>query len=148
MSQEISTAVGSTLRESIDHLQAEVLKLEQPQFETEHYWAGGMYCRVLPRQAGTVIIGKTHRQEHFYLVLSGTVLITNGDKAPIEVTGPKVIVSQPGTRRAVYAKTDAVCATVHRTSETDLERLDAELCEPAPESTYLPGNALKRLRLL
>jgi hypothetical protein len=141
----IEIVVRRQMRQKVSALQTEVLKLPQWQPETHHYFADGMYCRELPRPAGALIVGKVHKREHFYMVMCGTVLITNGDEEPIEVTGPKVIVSHPGTKRAVYAKTDAVCITVHRTDETDLGRIEDELVEPDSESAYLPGNILKRI---
>lgn len=139
----IALQVKETVRERVERLQEEMRKLPQWEPETFHYWAGGMYLRLVPRPAGALIVGKVHRREHFYLVMAGTVLITGGDAEPVEVTGPKVIVSQPGTKRAVYAKTDAVCATVHRTDKVDLEEIEEELVEPDPNSMYLPGNILK-----
>jgi mannose-6-phosphate isomerase-like protein (cupin superfamily) len=139
----IHTHVKATMRERLHALQTEVRKLPQWEPETFHHWADGMYCRVVPRPAGVLIIGKVHKREHFYLVMQGTVVVTDGDGEPREITGPHVIVSHPGTKRAVYAKTDAVCCTVHRTDKRDLEELEAELVEPFEDCPFLPGNILK-----
>ena len=141
----IETVVKRQMREKVEALQTEVLKFPQWQPQTHHYFADGMYCREVPRPAGTLIVGKVHRREHFYMVMCGTVLITNGDEESIEITGPKVIVSQPGTKRAVFAKTDAICLTVHRTSETELDKVESDLVEPDESSPYLPGNMLPLL---
>ena len=118
--------------------------LESPQIEleTKHYFADGMYARELFRPAGTTIVGKVHKKEHFYIVLSGEVTIA-GDEV-VTVVGPKVLISKPGTKRAVYAHTDAVCLTVHRTDKTILEEVEAELVEPDETSPFLPGNKLKQ----
>ena len=135
------------MKEAIRQLQQEISKYPQPKFETHHYFADGMYCRMLPRKATTLIIGKVHRKEHLYIVASGTVRITDGQREAIEVTGPAVFVSAPGTKRAVYALTDAVCLTVHRTDKTDLDEIEAELVEEDSESMYLPGNIVKPRQL-
>lgn len=131
---------------AIERLQAAMGAFPQAELLTQHYWADGMYARELFRCATTLIVGKVHRKEHFYIVASGTVMITDGDAGPVEVHGPKVFVSNPGTKRAVYAVTDAVCITVHRTAETDIATLEAELVEPDTTSHYLPGNILKALK--
>jgi quercetin dioxygenase-like cupin family protein len=105
-----------------------------------------MYCRELFRPAGTVIVGKVHKKEHFYIVMSGEVTIVGNGKRE-RVKAPKIFVCQPGTKRAVYAHEDSVCITVHRTSETDLEKIEADLVEEDPESMYLAGNVLKHPRI-
>jgi hypothetical protein len=130
-------------REMIDALQHEVLKLPQYEPVTYHYFADGMYCREVIREAGTLVIGAVHKKEHFYIVASGTVSITDGMSAAKQVIGPAVHVSQPGTKRAVYAHTASVCMTVHRTDKTTIEDIEAELVESDPASSYLTGNILK-----
>jgi hypothetical protein len=100
-----------------------------------------MYCRTLFRPADTLIIGKCHKREHLYIVASGTVTIA-GDGYRETVTGPKVFVSKPGTKRAVYAHTDATTMTVHRTDETDLDAIEAELIEEDATAMYDAENKL------
>jgi hypothetical protein len=129
-------------RKSIEDLQAAAAKLPQCELLTEHFFADGMYCRSLFRPADTLIVGKVHKAEHFYIIASGTVTIV-GDGYRETVTGPKVIVSKPGTKRAVYAHTDATTMTVHRTDETDLEKIEAELIEEDESACFNAYNQLK-----
>lgn len=128
-------------RDSVERLQAAMLELPQAELPTKHYFADGMYARELFRPAGTTIVGKVHIREHFYIVLCGEVTVV-GETAE-RVVGPKVLISKPGTKRAVYAHTDAICMTVHRTPFTDLEDIERDLVEPDESSPYLPGNVLK-----
>lgn len=134
--------IAKLSRDDIFRLQAEVAKLPQLQLQTQHFFAGGMYCRFLPRPAGTVIVGKVHLKEHLYIVCCGTVLVTTGDGAR-EISGPEVIVSKPGTKRAVFAITDATCLTVHRTDLTDLDEIERELLEEDYTSLFDSNNQLK-----
>lgn len=129
-------------RKSIEDLQTAAASLPQIELETKHYWADGLYCRELFRPADTLIIGKCHKLEHLYVVLSGTVTIA-GDGYRETVTGPKVFVSKPGTKRAVYAHTDATTMTVHRTDETDLDKIEAELIEEDETAMFDAYNVLK-----
>ena len=131
-----------TAREKVERLQEELSKLPQYEPETEHTFHGGMYCRQVFRHANVTIVGKVHKKEHFYVIVSGTVLITTDDDV-IEVTGPKVICSKPGTKRAVYAVTDAVCMTFHITDAVTVEEAEAELVEDDPTSMFIAGNKLK-----
>jgi hypothetical protein len=126
---------GAVTRAQVVRLQAEMAKLPQVELATDHYFADGMYCRSLFRPAGTLIVGKVHRKEHFYVICTGTVKVTTDDGVK-EITGPRVIVSKPGTKRAVFAVTDATCLTVHRTDETDLDAIETEIIEPEPAALF------------
>lgn len=132
----------NTIREKVQELQTELSKLPQYQPETKHFFHGGMYCREVFRHAGVLVVGAVHKQEHFYLIVSGTVAITTDDGVQ-EVTGPHLFSSKPGTKRAVYAVTDALCMTFHATGATTVEEAEAELVEAEPENMFSPGNLLK-----
>jgi hypothetical protein len=127
--------------DKIKKLQAAAAKLPQCELITEHFFANGMYCRMLFRSADTLVVGKVHKREHLYVVASGTVTIV-GDGCRETVTGPKVFVSKPGTKRAVYANTDATTMTVHRTDETDLEKIEEELVEKDDTAMFDYANKL------
>ena len=126
----------------IDRLEKVMAAMPKMEFHTNHYFADGMYLRELPRKAGTVIVGKVHKKEHFYIVLEGEVTISGNGKQE-RVKAPRIFVCPPGTKRAVYAHVDSICMTVHRTNETDMEKIEAELAEPYEYDFYLPGNILK-----
>lgn len=129
-------------KEQIFALQKAMSELPQADLPTEHYFADGMYCRFLFRPAGTLIVGKVHKKEHFYMVMCGTIKVTT-DHGVEEITGPKVIVSKPGTKRAVLALTDATCITVHRTDKTDLDEIEKELIEEDQTALFDSSNRLK-----
>ena len=131
-----------SMLDRVKNLQAEVSKLPQYQPETKHYFHGGMYCREVFRHAGVLVVGAVHKKEHFYLIVSGTVAITTDDGVQ-RVTGPHLFQSKPGTKRAVYAETDALCMTFHALAATTVEDAEAELVEAEPENMYRPGNLVK-----
>jgi len=136
--------IPSTLMmNKVELLQQELLKMPQYEPETEHYFHGGMYCRKVFRHAGVLVVGKVHKKEHFYLILSGTVQITDGEGNAEEVTGPHLFLSKPGAKRAVYAITDAVTMTFHVTDATTIEDAESQLVEEDPSSMYALGNKLK-----
>jgi len=128
-------------------LQREMAKLPQVQLPTSHFFADGMYCRFLPRPAGTLIVGKVHKREHFYIVATGTVRVSDDDGATAIEYVPTLLVSKPGTKRAVLAVTDAVCMTVHRLDHPtqDLAAIERELMEEDATSLFDAANELKEL---
>jgi hypothetical protein len=137
---EVAPAVSMV--DKVKALQAEVMKLPQYEPETKHYFHGGMYCREVFRHADVLIVGKVHKKEHFYLVVNGTLAITTDDGVQ-EITGPHLLCSKPGTKRAVYALTDALCMTFHRVESDNVEDAEVELVEHDPESMFSIGNKVK-----
>ena len=134
--------IQAPLRERVEALQAEVSKLPQYEPQTKHYFHGGMYCREVFREGGVLVVGAVHKKEHFYLIVSGTVAITT-DEGVQEVTGPHLFMSKPGTKRAVYAMTDALCMTFHAVEAKSVEEAEAELVEEEPNNMYSHGNLIK-----
>ena len=130
------------LRNRVEALQAELCKLPQYEPETKHTFHAGMYCREVWRQAGVLVVGKVHKKEHFYLIVSGTVAITTDDGVQ-SITGPQLLCSTPGTKRAVYAETDALCMTFHVVDAKTVEDAEIELVESDPNDMYAVGNIVK-----
>jgi hypothetical protein len=138
-----AVAPPQMMRQKVESLQQELLKLPQYEPATKHYFHGGMYCREVFRHAGVLVVGAVHKKEHFYLIVSGTVAITDGEGNVQEFTGPHLFSSKPGTKRAVYALTDAVCMTFHATEATTVEDAEATLVEADPNTMYSLGNKVK-----
>jgi hypothetical protein len=146
---EVAIIDEQSTRESILHLQDIMSKMPQLDLseQTRHLHADGMYCRPLARPAGCLIIGKIHKREHFYIVAKGRVQVTNGDGAAIIYEAGDVIVSKPGTKRAVLALEDSICMTVHQnpTGGTDLDEIEVELIEPDDTAIFDAHNQPRSL---
>jgi len=126
----------------VQALQDVISKMPQYEPETKHTFHAGMYCREVWRPAGVIVVGKIHKKEHFYLIVSGTVAITT-DEGVKSVTGPHLLCSKPGTKRAVYAETDALCMTFHVVDAKTIEDAEQELVEEDESSMFALGNKLK-----
>jgi len=126
----------------VQALQDVISKMPQYEPETKHTFHAGMYCREVWRPAGVIVVGKIHKKEHFYLIVSGTVAITT-DEGVKSVTGPHLLCSKPGTKRAVYAETDALCMTFHVVDAKTIEDAEHELVEEDDSSMFTLGNKLK-----
>jgi hypothetical protein len=130
---------------SVWALQAAMCEMPQYVPETTHYFADGMYCRCAFRHAGVLVVGKVHKKEHFYMVVQGSVAVIQDGAERKVYTAPAIIVSKPGTKRAVLALEDSTCLTVHRTDLTDLAEIEKELIEDDPTALFGPDNLLKAL---
>jgi quercetin dioxygenase-like cupin family protein len=131
-------------REQVDRLQAEMAAMPQAELVTEHQFSPGMYMRKLYRPAGTLIVGKVHKEPHFFLCAKGEIIAwtENGMK---RLQAGDVIESKPGTKRVTLAVTDAIGITIHRTDKTDLDEIEAELIEPDVTALFDARNDLKKL---
>lgn len=143
-----SAQVMAPTRAAVDRLQVELLKLPQVEPKTDHYFAKGMYLRTVFSEAGTVIVGKVHKTEHFYAVLSGRVQVTT-DSGVVELNatrdGPQILTCPVGTKRAVLVLEDAWRMNVHLNPNdvTEIDDLEDALVESDSSSPFLPGNRIK-----
>ena len=127
----------------IDRLQAEMVKMPQAELQTEHYFSDGMYCRKVFRPAGTVIVGKIHKKAHFFLCAKGEIIAWT--ESGMRILNPGDIVeSKPGTKRVTYAAKDSIGITFHKTDNTDLNEIEAELIEPDDNALFDSNNQIKQ----
>ena len=131
------------MRNKVQALQDAISQLPQYEPKTTHTFHAGMYCREVWRPAGVIVVGKVHKKEHFYLIVSGTVAITT-DEGVKSVTGPTLLCSKPSTKRAVYAETDALCMTFHVVDAKTIEEAEHELVEEDDKSMFVIGNQIKQ----
>jgi quercetin dioxygenase-like cupin family protein len=140
-------------REQIERLQMEMLQRPQAELQavadsmhTEHYFHGGMYARKLTRPAGTLIIGKVHKQDHYFLCAKGEIIAWS-EKGMVHLYAGDIIESKPGTKRVTLAVTDAIGITFHKTDKTDLDEIEKEMIEQDDLALFDSSNKLKPLKI-
>jgi len=141
---EIIEKMGIPTQEQILRLQAEMTVMPQVELKTDHYFSEGMYCRKLTRPAGTLIVGKVHKKDHFFMCAMGEIIAwtENGMK---KLLPGDIIESKPGTKRVTFALSDAIGITVHKTDKTDLDEIETELIEPDETALFDSSNKLKKI---
>ena len=130
-------------KEQIDRLQAEMSLMPQVELQTEHYFSGGMYCRKLTRPAGTLIVGKVHKEPHFFMCTKGEIIAWS-ETGMRKLSPGDIIESKPGTKRVTLALSDAIGITIHKTDKTDLDEIETELIEPDETALFDSGNNVKQ----
>jgi quercetin dioxygenase-like cupin family protein len=133
-------------REQIEKLQSEMVKLPQMELETEHFFVSGMYGRRVFRPAGTLIVGKIHKKPHFFLCAKGEIIAWT-ETGMRKLQAGDIVECQPGTKRVTLATQDSIGVTFHKTDETDLDKIEAELVEPDAAALFDSGNKLIRKEL-
>lgn len=94
-----------------------------PNCPLTHHFAPGAYGREIHIPAGMLVVGKIHKHAHVNILSQGQVLVYT-EYGPESFRAPRTWVSEPGTKRVVYAVSDVVWTTIHVTNETDLEAIE------------------------
>ena len=97
-----------------------------------HHFAPGVYMRQMDAKAGTFIVSKMHRTEHFIMFLKGSCSVLTDDGVEL-IEAPCVLRTMPGTKRAGYFHEDTSCITIHPTDSTDLEEIEKQVIVPEEE---------------
>jgi hypothetical protein len=107
-------------QEKIFELEEEILQLPQVNMLTTHDFCHGVYARTLSIPAGVILTGAIHKDESFFVVRSGVLLVTT-DTGTVQVGSGFMMVTKPGTKRAGIALTDCEVTTFHAnpTNEKD-----------------------------
>jgi hypothetical protein len=90
------------------------------------------YARQIFIPKGTVVVGKIHRHSHHNFLMQGCLSVAT-EHGKEYLRAPHVFVSEPGTKKALYAEEDIILVTVHMTrfrGEDDLEKIEEELISP------------------
>ena len=99
---------------------------EQLELVNQDLFCPGVYIRLLEMPAGSTVVSKIHKTEHFAIALSGKAMVVYADRKEI-VEGPKIMVTKPGTQRALHILEDATWLTIHATEETDVDVIEEKI---------------------
>jgi len=104
----------------IYRLEAELLKLPQVDMPVDHDFCNGLYARTMHIPAGTILTGAVHREESFFLVRKGELIVST-DNGPLTLKAGDMSVSKIGTKRAGITLTDVEVTTFHANPTNERE---------------------------
>jgi len=101
---------------------------ESPEIPIKHSFADQIYVRQMTMKAGQVIVGAIHNHEHVWFLLTGHVSINNNGKV-IDYVAPCYTVSDPGSKRVIYAHKASIFVNVHKNplNVKDIKELEEEI---------------------
>jgi hypothetical protein len=117
----------------IYRLEGALLQLPQVDMPVQHAFCAGLYARTMHIPAGTILTGAIHREESFFLVRKGELIVST-DNGPCTLRSGDMSVSKIGTKRAGIALTDVEVTTFHAnpTNEQEPQKLWDLFTIPAP----------------
>jgi hypothetical protein len=118
---------------SIYRLEGALLQLPQVDMPVQHEFCAGLYARTMHIPAGTILTGAIHREESFFLVRKGELIVST-DNGPCTLRSGDMSISKIGTKRAGIALTDVEVTTFHAnpTNEQEPQKLWDLFTIPAP----------------
>jgi len=99
-----------------------------PEIPIKHLFADQIYIRQMEMKQGQIVVGAIHNHLHAWFLMKGRVLINNnGEK--IEHIAPCYTLSQPGSKRFIYALEDSIFVNVHKnpSNTKDIKKLEKEI---------------------
>jgi hypothetical protein len=78
-----------------------------------HRFTDGLYSREIELPKGALVTSRTHLVQHQFFLLSGRVSVWNNEGEEIVIEAPYVGITEPQTRRVVYAWEDSRWITCH-----------------------------------
>ena len=129
-----------TLREEISKgtMEQTIVDCQEDNSQADHYYGEGVYARSLFIPAGTVVVGKIHKQDRVNIIAQGRcTFIDEWQKKTVDA--PYVGEFKAGSKTAVFAHTDTVWVTCIGTDSKDPDIMVHELVESNHEdyTTYL-----------
>lgn len=96
-----------------------------------HRFLPGLYVRQVTNPAGSLVTTKIHATRHPFVLLRGRLSVYSMDGGVEHLEAPHFGITEPGTRRVIYAHEDSVFLTFHPNpdNEEDLDAIEARLIE-------------------
>jgi len=86
---------------------------EIPDIPIKHLFADQVYIRQMNMKQDQVVVGAIHNHLHVWFLMEGRVIINNNGDI-VEHIAPCYTVSEPGSKRIIYAIEDSVFVNVHK----------------------------------
>lgn len=130
----MATRVKPTL-EDVQRLQGALGNFPQLSLEPRHYFAQGQYVRELWMPSGSIVVSKIHKHQHISVMVYGDTTVYTERDGKVRHRGYHTMVTEPGTKRALYMHEDTLWLTFHSSESRDLSDLEDELITPDDAAT-------------
>ena len=125
LQDEVNERVESVEGKMLAHPMAKLAK----DYHVEHRFSDGVYVRQILMPRGDTVIGAKHRTRHLNIIQQGRAAVIMDGELQI-IQAPMIFESAPGVRKVLHILDGPmIWATVHVTTERDLDKLQEQLIE-------------------
>ena len=129
MNTQVDQIYRGAASSKLDEFQTAILGLPEGQkvmHPVTNHFGPNIYLREMVAKAGDVVVGRSHKEEHLFSLVSGQIIIVDEDGARTMLVAPVVYTAKKG-RKIIYIIKDARFQNIWATPETNVEKLEAEL---------------------
>lgn len=101
-------------------LEKEILRYPQVEMPVETHYCNKMCARTLNIPAGTILTGAIHKDDCFFVVRVGQIIVTT-DSDPIILNAGDMSITKAFTKRAGIAITDCIVTTFHDNYDNSID---------------------------
>ena len=131
MNTEVAKQNTGLATGKIDALLREISARPQVECPVQHFFGPSIYIREVIMPAGTVVVGKYHKEDHLCNMVEGRMIVVGEDGEQREVAAPSVFMAKKG-RKTAYIIETVRFQNIYSTDETDVEKLEHMLVEDSP----------------
>jgi len=131
MNIEVVEQNSNLMSNKVDTLLREISALPQTECPVQHFFGPSIYIREVVMPAGTVVVGKYHKEDHLCNMVEGRMIVVSEDGEQREVVAPSVFMAKKG-RKTAYIIETVRFQNIYSTDETDVEKLEHMLVEDSP----------------
>lgn len=93
-----------------------------------HEFADQIYLRKMVMQKNQIVVGAEHKHEHVWFLLTGKVLIKEGEETIVH-EAPCYTISKPGAKRTIIALEESIFMNVHKNPDNikDIKELENQI---------------------
>ena len=122
----------ASVRQKIEALESEWLKLPQVDIPVVHRFSGGIYAREIIIPEDTLLTGKIYKDDHFDVMVYGDITVTSDDGKK-RLTGFNIFQGKRGKKRAGYTHSETKWITFCASPEMD----DEDYIDSLTSNTFL-----------
>ena len=131
MNTEVAQQSSNLASNKVNVLVREMSALPQVECPVQHFFGPSIYIREVVMPAGTVVVGKYHKDDHLCNMIEGRMVVVGEDGEQREVAAPAVFMAKKG-RKTAYIIETVRFQNIFSTNETDVEKLEHMLVEDSP----------------
>ena len=131
MNTEVAKQNTGLATDKIDVLLREISARPQVDCPVQHFFGPSIYIREVVMPAGTVVVGKYHKEDHLCNMVEGRMVVVGEDGEQREVSAPAVFMAKKG-RKTAYIIETVRFQNIFSTNETDVEKLEHMMVEDSP----------------
>ena len=102
-----------------------IVKGDSEVFPLKHTFTDGIYIRQMSMKKDSFVIGKIHKHNHVWFLLTGEISVADENNT-VDHVAPCYVEAPAGSKRMIYAHEDSVWVNIHAnpTNTQDLQELE------------------------